>query len=44
MARQETAREKQERWDRYRRDGYESVWIVVGMVTGTLMGLAIALS
>ena len=39
-----TAREKQERWDQYRRNGYESVWIVVGMISGTLMGLAIALS
>lgn len=39
-----TLREKQERWDRIRRDGYESVWIVVGMIGGTLMGLAIALS
>lgn len=39
-----TEREKQERWDRHRRNGYESAWIVVGMISGTLMGLAIALS
>jgi hypothetical protein len=44
MARRETAREKQERWDRYRRYGYERVWIMVGMVTGTLTGLLIALT
>ena len=38
-----TLREKQERWDRHRRNGYESVWIVVGMVAGALMGLGIVL-
>jgi hypothetical protein len=41
---QETVRKKQERYDWYRRNGYESIWIAVSMLTGTLMGLAIALS
>ena len=39
-----TAREKQEWWDRHRRYGYESAWIVASMIGGTIMGLAIALS
>lgn len=39
-----TVREKQERWDRIRRDGYESVWIVVGMISGTITGLVLVLS
>jgi len=38
-----TVRERQERWDRIRANGYESTWIAIGMISGLIMGLVIAL-